>query len=92
MLLEEVKNYLDITWEDETTNKKVTGLIARGQSYLNGIAGKELDFEEEGKAKELLFEYCLYARSYGLADFQNNYLHELLKLQMEVEIEEHSDV
>lgn len=86
-LLDEVKNYLDITWNDPQTDLKLTGIIARGKKYLNRTAGKELDFEVEDKPKELLLDYCRYVRSKALEMFQQNYLHELLSLQMESEVE-----
>ena len=86
-LLDEVKNYLDITWEDQQTNLKIQGIIDRGQKYLNRTAGKELDFEVEDKPKELLFDYCRYVRSNALEMFQQNYLHELLSLQIVSEVE-----
>ncbi len=85
-LLEEVKNYLDITWTDEQTNLKLTGIIERGKKYLNKTAGKELDFESDDKPKELLFDYCRYVRSNALEMFQQNYLHELLSLQIYSEV------
>ena len=31
-LLEELKNYLDITWEDEGTDKKLGGILNRAQN------------------------------------------------------------
>jgi len=86
-LLPEVKNYLDITWDDEATNRKIRGIIERGKKYLNKVAGKELDFNTEDKPKELLFDYCRYVRSNALEMFQQNYLHELLSLQMDVEVD-----
>lgn len=92
MLIEEVKNYLNITWQDHATDNLVAGLIARGQVYLEKVAGRKLNFEINAKPKELLMEYCLYVRSYGLADFQQNYLSELLTLQMEVATDEDTDV
>ena len=84
-LLDEVKNYLDITWDDNETDLKLNGMIERGKKYLNRVAGKELDFETEDKPKELLFDYCRYVRSNALEMFQQNYLHELLSLQIESE-------
>ena len=38
-LLNDVKNYLDISWEDENTDNKITGIIERGMKYLNKVAG-----------------------------------------------------
>ena len=29
-LLDDVKNYLNITWDDDATDKKVSGIIASG--------------------------------------------------------------
>ncbi len=86
-LLDEVKNYLDITWDDNETDLKLNGMIERGKKYLNRTAGKELDFEVEDKPKELLFDYCRYVRSNALEMFQQNYLHELLSLQIVSEVE-----
>lgn len=85
-LLDEVKNYLDITWEDEQTDLKLHGIIERGKKYLNRVAGKELNFDVDDKPKELLFDYCRYVRSNALEMFQQNYLHELLTLQIQSEV------
>jgi len=81
-LLDSVKNYLDITWLDTQTDLKLTGIIERGIKYINGIAGAEMDYTIEDKPKELLCDYCRYARSNALNEFQANYKHELLTLQI----------
>ena len=33
-LLSDVKNYLNITWDDEATDAKISGLIASGTSNM----------------------------------------------------------
>ncbi len=73
-LLNDVKNYLDITWTDESTDKKVTGIIERGMNFLSRKSGKELDFIIEGLPKELLLEYCRYARNGILNEFLVNFI------------------
>ena len=88
-LLNDVKNYLDISWEDENTDNKITGIIERGMKYLNKVAGGELDYSENDKPKELLLDYCRYVRSNALGEFQTNYLHELLSLQIDEEVKRH---
>lgn len=85
-LLEDVKNYLDITWDDEATEKKLTGIIERGMKYIDNVAGGKMDYSKEDKAKELLLDYCRYVRSNALEQFQINYLHELLSLQIQQEV------
>lgn len=94
-LLSDVRNYLDVTWEDESTDKKLVGIIERGKKYLDHAAGTVLDYEVEDKPKELLLDYCRYVRSGALEEFQNNFLSELLTLQIQKECEayaENSDV
>ncbi len=81
-LLESVKNYLDITWDDAAGDKKLSGIIARGIKYMDGIAGNEMDYTIEDKPRELLFDYCRYVRSNALDEFQKNYNHELLALRI----------
>ena len=72
-LLESVKNYLDITWEDANTDAKITGIISRGMKFLNDKAGTELDYTVEDRPRELLMEYCEYARDKRLNEFMENY-------------------
>lgn len=85
-LLEAVRSYLDITWADADGDQKLTGVIQRGMKYLNAVAGEELDYSAEDKPRELLMDYVRYVRSNALDEFQNNYLHELLSLQIAKEV------
>lgn len=90
-LIKDVRNHLDITWDDEAGDKKLSGIIARGISYIDDVAGCELNYTDENKPRELLMEYCRYVRSDALDKFQINYMHELLRLQMEYEIKAHME-
>lgn len=80
-LLEDVKNYLDITWPDEATDRKISGFIASGTAYLNDKAGAELDYAQDGYGRTLLMEFVRYARDGALDVFENNYRHLLLAMQ-----------
>lgn len=86
-LLNDVKNYLDITWTDVAGDSKLSGIIERGIQYIDKIAGTAQDYISEDKPRELLFDYCRYARSNALNDFAKNYLHEILSLQISREVE-----
>ena len=82
-LLSDIKNYLDITWSDEATDKKLTGIINRGKSYLQDIAGSfSIDFAVECKARSLLFDYCRYARSNAIEMFEINFKSQLISLRL----------
>lgn len=83
-LLIDVKDYLNITWEDERTDKNLAGMIQRGKRRLQNIAGvSSIDFTEEGLARELLFDYCRYANSHALEMFESNFIGELQSLHFE---------
>ena len=85
-LLEAVRNYLDVTWVDVAGDEKLSGIILRGMAYIDSAAGSAMDYVIEEKPRELLFDYCRYAGSNALSDFQLNYLHELLSLQISEEV------
>lgn len=80
-LLSDVKNYLDITWNDESTDRKVRGIIAAGMVYVNKKLGEPADFESDGFPRTLLMEYARYARDSALDVFENNYQSMILAMQ-----------
>lgn len=81
-LLDDVKNFLDITWEIELgERKKLSGIIERGKAYLKGKIG-QCNFEEETPEKDLLLNYCMYARAGQVDEFVKNYKQEIIALQI----------
>lgn len=80
-LLRDVKNNLNITWNDIVTDETVCGYIAAGSEYLDSLGGGCLDYDEDGLARTLLLEYCRYAHSLALDVFDNNYLSLILSLK-----------
>lgn len=89
-LLAEAKNFLDITWEDEATDRKLTGQIRRGIGYIISKTGvAESDFEGEdadSRAQELLFNYLLYDRAGAIDQFKKNYLSDIVGLRIRWEV------
>ena len=75
-MLEDLKAYLNIAFEDETTNTVLEGVLKRGQKVLDEYAGAPQDYEEEGLARQLLFDYCRYARSHAAEVFAVNFRQE----------------
>ena len=90
-LLEEVKDYIGISWQDDNTDRKTAGYIARGVSRLERISGIHLNFEEEGLPKSLLLDYCRYANSQALEVFERNFQDELLDLNLAAAVKEYED-
>lgn len=81
-LLEAVKAYLKITWQDDATDAEITGYIKRGMTRLQNIAGASLEFTVEDQPRALLLDYCRYARSQALEVFEKNFQAELLDLNL----------
>lgn len=81
-LFESVKNYLDITWDMNTGEiEKLSGIIKRGKTFLEGKIGA-CDFTQETQEKDLLLNYCMYARAGQIDEFMKNYRQEIISLQM----------
>lgn len=82
-MLQDIKDYLHISWEDEKTDKNLTGMIKRGMARLTNIAGvSTLDFTVEDLPRQLLFDYVRYANSQALEVFETNFQGELLTLHL----------
>ena len=79
-MLQQVKGYIKITWDDE--DAAIIDLIARGEKKLEELAGAELDFEAEGSARSLLFDYVRYAYNNASEYFEENLQREILRLQL----------
>ena len=90
-LLDDIRSALSITWNEDATNEQLKGIIARGIAYLNEIAGQEQDYAQEGKPKELLINYCLYARSNALDQFTENYTRDLTFFQLGEEVKRYGE-
>lgn len=84
-LLAEAKRFLDITWDDDETDAKLTGEIRRGVSYITAKTGVSASAfagdSADDRAQDLLFSYLLYSRAGAVDQFQRNYSPELNSLR-----------
>ncbi len=81
-LIEELKNYLDITWKEESTDNKLEGILKRAGVILSDYAGETLNFgDTQENEKQLLFDCCRYIYNNALEDFKTNFGVELLILR-----------
>jgi hypothetical protein len=91
-LLDSIKTYLHITWEDTNTDVNLTGMINRGMARLQTIAGVSLNFEVENTPRALLFDYVRYANSQALEMWEKNFASELMSLHVESQVNAEPDV
>ena len=90
-LLDEVKRHLAITWDDDDTNKTIQDYIKDAKTFLNENAGEEIDYIQDNDARRLLKEYCRYARNYSIESFTNNFLSDIVRLQIKYATSESSE-
>lgn len=81
-LIETLKTYLDITWNDPHTNAKLEGILARAQKKICAYAGSDdLDFADGSTEQQLLLDLCRYVYNNASEDFEQNYRADLLMLR-----------
>ena len=86
-LLQEVKDHLNITWDEEETNRKIERIIKDAIATLNWKLGAEIDYsEEEGHEHNLLLDYCMYAYNQCTNEFDNNYFNEIMQIRQKYEV------
>ena len=91
-LIDAVKNYLDITWEDSHTNTKLAGILARAQTKICAYAGnQDIEFADGTEEQQLLLDLCRYVYNNASEDFEAAYRHELIMLRATYATEEESD-
>lgn len=88
-LLEEVKNYLDRTWDDDKEDEKLLGMLRRGMAVISEKVG-ECDFRGETQEKLLLFQLIMYEVAGELSQFWINYKADIIGLQMDRKVEEYA--
>lgn len=86
-MLGELKAYLNIAYEDAMSDQALAGMVKRGKAMLDDYAGEKQDYETEGLPRQLLFDYCRYARSHALEMFSVNFGRELITLREKAELE-----
>ncbi len=86
LALKDIKNYLNITWEDGDTDGRVKGAAARAQSSVRELIGAEglrfvdLSAEESSEsdssgteAEQLFLDACRYIYNDAYEDFRRNF-------------------
>lgn len=87
-MLEEIKKYLNISWEDDLIDEKLIELIDQSKSSITSLGGVEINFDEDTVARELLFNRVRYAYNNSLEYFEENFHSEILRWQLMKGVEE----
>ncbi|MBD5504091.1 MAG: hypothetical protein HDR09_20080 [Lachnospiraceae bacterium] len=86
ILLEDILNALDITFEDDATRKKIRDIMQQGKARLEQIKGSRIDFAKEQTARTLLFSFCRYGRSNAIEQFEHDFACQLTSFALEAAV------
>ena len=92
LTLAEIKNQLDMTWDDEADNKKVLDIARRAQTTVAGLIGtparkfftEDSESSSEGvhdEAEQLFLDACRYMRDNAFEDFRTNFASNILSIR-----------
>lgn len=85
-LLQELKDKLNITWDEEETNRKLNSILIDAEIILNYKLGATIDYYEEGPEHNLFLNYCMYAWNNCTNEFDDNYLNEIYQIRQKYEV------
>ncbi|MET3203102.1 UNVERIFIED_ORG: hypothetical protein ABID75_006088 [Bacillus proteolyticus] len=85
-LLDDVKEALAITWDEEDNN--IVKLIDRSVYYINDLVGVELDLKVNLSARELVINRIRYEYNNALDQFEINFEQPLSRLILHVALKE----
>ena len=84
-LLADVRDYLQITWTDEATDRRLTDMIQGSAVYLDGVTATANDYTQPGTMRTLLMERVRYQYNGALDAWLNNYLHLMVQAQLDAQ-------
>lgn len=84
-LLADVRDYLQITWADEATDRRLTDMIQASAVYLDSVTASENDYTQPGNMRTLLLERIRYQYNGALDTWLNNYLHLVVQAQLDAQ-------
>ena len=82
-LLADVKDYLQISWEDDATDRRLSDMIQSSAAYLDGVTAATNDYTAPGNMRTLLLERVRYQYNGALDAWLNNYLSLVVSAQLD---------
>ena len=86
ILLEDILNELDITFDDDATKKKIRDYMRQGKARLEELKGGKINFAKEMTARTLLFSFCRYGRSNAIEQFERDFSCQLTSFALEAAV------
>ena len=78
----ELKNYLDVTYDDEDNDRKLYGIMKRAEAEIRELCAVPDGAELTNSEEQLLLDCCRYIRANALEDFPVNFGNAILGLRL----------
>lgn len=85
-LLQDLKDKLNITWDEEETNRRLKTILEDAEVTLNYKLGATIDYSENGPEHNLFLNYCMYAWNNCINEFDGNYFNEIMQIRQMYEV------
>lgn len=83
-LLLELKEELNIVWQDGTTDSRLDNTLNRSKAFLNNLFGVELDYIGDLVARGLALSYARYDWNNATEYFEENFHSEILRYSLQL--------
>lgn len=85
-ILEELKQELYITWNDDNTDTRLINIQKRAEYKINDYAGTQVDISEDLNARSLLINLVRYMWNNVEDQFELNYKADILMLRAKYKV------
>lgn len=85
-ILEELKQELYITWNDDNTDTRLINIQKRAEYKINDYAGTQVDISEDLDARSLLINLVRYMWNNVEDQFELNYKADILMLRAKYKV------
>lgn len=77
LTLDNVKNYLNVTYDDEDIDTKLTGILSRADVYIRNVVAAGANDTLTEVENQLVLDACRYIFNDAFEDFARNFLTEI---------------
>ena len=81
-----LRNELNITWNDDETNLRLSRIVANAVETMNFKLGANIDYTQQGIEQELFLAYCVYVWNNCANEFDTNYLNDIYQVRQKYEV------
>ena len=85
-MLDDLKLTLDVTWQDDETDKKLQRLLDRSIFEINEYAGEPVNYDKDLFARQLVLDLARYIWNNVKEEFKDNFGQELIQIRTRYQV------